>query len=201
MSDTIQADPAKGQILPGTAFGDLLTELAKACNGPVLEIGSWHGQGSTVCLAEGLVQKYAGLISVELNPDRAREAAEFYVANQGVMVLAGYVAAPKYHPYLWPKPDHENYKHDLVGTLDARNVLAELPERIGLCLFDGGDYCGVWDWFKLVERCEVVALDDICANKNWLPDRIMSGQPERWECLRREPGDRHGWAVYKRRRM
>lgn len=195
---TQQADSAKGQILPGTPFGQLLADLA-AEHPRVVEIGAWHGQGSTLCLASGLRQN-GRLTSVELNPDRAKEARDFWSANNGVEVLCGYVAQPKYHSYLWPKPDHEAYKHDLVGTLDAVNVLDKLPERIGLCLFDGGDYCGVWDWFKLVERCEVVALDDICANKNWLPDRIMSGQPDRWECVRRETGDRHGWAVYRRRK-
>lgn len=191
-------NPEKGQILPGTEFGDLLTQLADGVQ-RIVEIGAWHGQGSTVCLEAGCGVLGQQLLSIELNPDRAKEAAAFWQGDPFVHVFCGYVAQPKYHSYLWPKPDHEVYKHDLAGTFDAVNVLERVPQRIGLCLFDGGDYCGVWDWFKLVDRCEVVALDDICANKNWLPDRIMSGQPDRWECIARKPEDRHGWAVYRRR--
>jgi predicted O-methyltransferase YrrM len=67
----------KGQILPGTRFGDMLTELAKQSE-TIVEIGSWHGLGSTKCLANGLVRSTQRMWTFETNIDVCKEASSYY---------------------------------------------------------------------------------------------------------------------------
>ncbi|MDA1277250.1 MAG: hypothetical protein O2960_24835, partial [Verrucomicrobia bacterium] len=76
----------KGQILPNSEFGDLLTELAKKSE-TILEIGTWHGQGSTLCLAKGLVRPTQRMWTVDQSFEMWMEAKAHYVSDPRIRFL------------------------------------------------------------------------------------------------------------------
>lgn len=65
---------ARGQILPESEFGRWLTELASR-SANVVEIGGWHGEGSTRCLVEG---RPLNLWTVEQDLECLRELHRLY---------------------------------------------------------------------------------------------------------------------------
>lgn len=157
----------KGQILPATKFGDLLTDLAKECE-TILEIGTWHGLGSTLCLSLGLVRPTQRMWTVDQSLEMWKEARSYYPEEYRIRFLKAH----------------------------AIDILDEIPQKIDLILFDGNDLQTDTEFDLLVGRIQkYAALDDTRERKNVRQRRDLVG---RWITVADVQDERNGWAVFKR---
>jgi len=188
-----------GQILPGSKFGNVLTDLAKQATF-IVEIGTWHGEGSTRCLANGLTRPEQRLWTVE--SDKAvHEGAKARYSDPRITFLYGVVARvedmdlaksptdPKRQP-LWLAERDNLARHP--------NVLDQLPEKIDLLLLDGGEFTSDADLKALEERSTVIALDDIRRESAWKNFRNLMHLRQKWPIVAIDKEDRNGWVVFKR---
>lgn len=158
----------KGQILPDSEFGDLLTELSKKSE-TILEIGTWHGQGSTLCLARGLVRPTQRMWSVDKSKAMRDEAASYYPSERRIQFL----------------------------NVEAIEILDELPS-MHLVLFDGDDESTDAEFDAILPRLsKYVALDDTNVRKNSRQVNILK-QCLGWRVVKHRTGDRNGWAVFEK---
>lgn len=161
----------KGQILPGSRFGDMLTELAKQSE-TIVEIGTWHGLGSTRCLANGLVRPTQHMYAFEIDTQVCDEAASYYTNEPRIEFV------------------NDSILND--GWFGGN-------ERIDLLLFDGDDLETDEEFATFKHICKVVALDDTNERKNRLQRAIILNHPETWTVLADELNDRLGWMVARRK--
>jgi predicted O-methyltransferase YrrM len=158
----------KGQILPDSEFGDLLTSLATQSQ-TILEIGTWHGKGSTLCLARGLKRPDQHMWTVDRDKAVWEEARGYY----------------KHEPR--------------ITFLNARtvDVLTQLPIEFDLVLFDGADEDTNEEFDLLLPRLNrFVALDDTNVQKNERQVKLLTAW--NWKLIKHRTGDRNGWAVFER---
>lgn len=125
-----------GQILPHSEFGQWLTRLARQAE-VIVEVGTWHGEGSTRCIANGL----------------ARPSQRFWTVEQDTNVCER--ARSRYN----------DLRITFVNA-HCLDVIDKLPATIDLLLLDGHDEQTDAEFDALWERCKWIALDDTCTRKN-----------------------------------
>lgn len=212
------SDPNKGQILPESNFGQVLTRLASLSN-TIVEIGCWHGGGSTKCLAAGLVRPEQRMWSIDQSPEMVKEA-RVVNPDERITFLCGTVLTPEECDPLKPTtlyagdstqgksliPQDERLKaamDEMAHCAKVPNILSQLPEKIDLMLFDGGEFSTRFEFLKLFRRCKVIALDDIRRDIAWKNYQNHQGlmtplNPTGWNLMFHRPFERNGWSVFKR---
>lgn len=157
-----------GQILPGSSFGNALTDLAKDCE-TILEIGTWRGGGSTECLRRGLCRTTQRIWSVEWDFNRWMEAKELHKAEDRIRFLR-------------------------AATV---HVLDEIPSNLDLVLFDGGDGDSDTEFGLLFPRIrKYIALDDTKERKNRRQLELLNNMG--WVLIHGSETERYGWAIFKK---
>jgi len=157
----------KGQILPSSTFGEWLIKCAYGAN-TIVEVGTWHGLGSTLCLSMGLVRPEQRLWTIEEDMDRHTEAQTYY-NDPRITFIHG----------------------------QALEVLDQLPPVIDLLLLDGDDLTTDREWNALKDRTFTVALDDTRERKNRRQRELILSDPE-WRVLVDVWQDRNGWMIAAR---
>lgn len=158
-----------GQILPGSAFGDLLTELTKRSE-RIVEIGTWHGLGSTLCLSRGLLRATQLMWTIEQDKAVCEKAQRHYRDKPRIMFL----------------------------NMRGVEALEHLPSEIDLMLFDGHDEHTDTEFDLYLPRLtRFVALDDTNTRKNARQLGVLR-DALRWRVVRHCPEERNGWAVFER---
>lgn len=133
----------KGQILPDSAFGKVLTQMALRSKF-ILEVGTWHGLGSTLCLANGLGDPNQRFWTIEKDI-RCYEEAKSYYTDPRITFLLG----------------------------ETLQLLDQIPTQIDLLLLDGDDLSTDAEFDALWRRCRVIALDDTNERKNRRQVQLM----------------------------
>ena len=208
-------DKKRGQISPDSFFGGVLTALAKKSE-TIVEIGCSYGEGSTKCLAAGLVRPTQHFWGIDCSPEKTAAARR---ANMGgrITFLCGVVLKPE-ECDITGKGVCGQTRNRMIPTDEPRLSAAlkdmrdcsnmpyigdQLPEQIDLLLLDGGEYTTRFEFLKLYKRCKVIALDDIrkdIAWKNYANHQsLMSAlNPIGWELICHQPYERNGWSVFRR---
>lgn len=189
---------ATGQIVPGSKFGDKLTELAREAK-VIVEIGTWKGGGSTLCLADGIRGRHdAFLFTLEASRDMYESYSNY--AYDRVFRIWGTITTgfPAYF-YTLDQDRREQYDADFRACSTAPYVLPILPINIDLLLLDGGEWTSHAEYQQLRARCDTIALDDsnpLKSMKSYAAreDMIALG----WTVLADEPDDRNGWFIARR---
>lgn len=163
------ADNKQGQILEDTRLGHWLTALASASE-TIVEIGTWRGLGSTLCIANGLSRPSQRFFTVEQDAKVQAEAKSHY-ANEGRI-------------------------HWIHGH--ALEVLHMLPASIDLLLLDGHDETTNAEFDALAPRAKIVVLDDTNEAKNKRQRDLILLKPDEWAILAHFPSDRKGWMAAMR---
>lgn len=157
----------KGQILPGSAFGDMLTKLATRSEN-IVEVGTWHGLGSTQCLRLGLIRPTQMIWTIERSLEMWKEASRYHADEPRIRLINAH-------------------------TID---VVDKLPMRIDLLLLDGNDEQTDEEFEVLEPRCRVIALDDTNERKcKWSRAQLIE---MKWTVLADRSDDRNGWAIFER---
>lgn len=192
----------KGQIRPESAFGSLLTRLAEESD-IIVEIGTFFGNGSTLCLWKGLKRPEQRLITFEVDAAKITIAKAFYPAEKRIEFVHGTIVRPEeFQEFRHPNPDAIGfYAPEKAATASAPYRLDAVPEKIGLLVLDGGDWCAEVEMAKLINRTTIIALDDTNPEKSPKNDRnrkFLMGL-ETWQIVADDLHDRNGYTVARRR--
>lgn len=125
-----------GQILPDSAFGRKLTELARQSE-TIVEVGTWHGEGSTRCLANGLVRPTQRFWTIEQDKACWEEARARYLDKRITFINAHVI-----------------------------EIFRDLAIPIDLLLLDGHDEQTDDEFDAVHAKCGIIALDDTNERKN-----------------------------------
>lgn len=213
-----------GQMGLSGQIGATLNELARRPEvEKALEIGTYNGEGSTYCIADGLSRSTGRLCSIEADRGLFEHARAFFAGSgMPVELRCGLtVSLEDYAPYEHFLPAIERTSYETVApgthrdwyereislarTAEDTDLLRQLLARdhwYDLALLDGGEYASEVEFHRLEPHVRnYIVLDDTnpvrsiknAANREWL---IWS--PD-WDVVVDEAEDRCGWCVAKRR--
>lgn len=195
-----------GQINLDTEFGRAIYTIARDVRyTSFCEVGSWNGLGSTRCFYEGLRSRpEVRLYSIEADPAMMALARKTWDGVPNVTLLFGTLHRTGMtreevlsHP-LYPRvKDHYILHYDTEMNVLKTSPSVSVPP-CDVVLLDGGEFSTEGDWAALYhDGLRIVMLDDTQVIKT---NRILTqllADPA-WKCLRNEPGDRNGWAIFER---
>ena len=201
---------ASGQITLESDFGKALKQLAELPSNKVfLDIGTWNGQGTTLCLVAGLHKRSdldkVRLVSVEANDKFYKIAKEFYKnAPPWITLIKGRIAETmmtaseieshpnfkdvKTHYDLWYKQDKEDF---------SKAPLCKMTGKIDVVVLDGGEFCGEYDLKAVLPLVPTfICLDDINFMKNNTNFRLLITNPQ-YKIIGKSTA-KNGWAIFQR---
>lgn len=195
-----------GQINMDGKLGQTIAKIAGDSRySTFCEVGTWNGQGSTMCFYEGIRNRPdAHLYSIEGDPFMMRHAEEFWKNNPSITLMFGTLHRNimtddeiMNHPLYSKISTH--YQIYYVSELRAASFCPIVtPPPCDVILLDGGEFSTEGDWKALYhDNLKVAILDDTQVIKT---NRILNQLLEdpAWKCLYNEPHDRNGWAIFER---
>lgn len=205
---------SQGQITMRSECGiqlvNLLQEEAGKSIHTIVEIGTWNGCGSTLCIVKGLYGRtIQSFHSLECNREKhlaALDNLDGYLDDK-MLLLWGTVVDPqhirseeykKHFPKLDVSERHRGwFDIDIKNCEESPNVLARIPERIDLLLLDGGEYTTLSEFEILLPRCSTyIVLDDTKEDK-CRECRVRLLADSSWTevlCL----DERNGFSIFKK---
>lgn len=207
-----------GQINMQSEFGKQIYQIASNSNFKTyLEIGTWNGEGSTVCLMNGLMEREddSRLYSIELMPEMFAKAKLFWswlskskyahqltllngkIIDQGMMSRAEVENHPAFEKV---KKHYQLYYQSDIDTFNsAQNIADKLPNNLDVVLLDGGEFCSNAEFNYLLENHspKVFILDDTSIIKCASARQTLLDS-EDWVCLYDKPNIRHGASIFIR---
>jgi len=146
----------------------------------VVEIGTWNGRGSTLCVIHGIQGKNVeSFHSIECNQEKHLAAVEFLESQMddnttllwGSIIDPAHIRSDAYRKNFPGLAKSERltswFDIDLKNCEAAPNVLKDLPEQIDFLLLDGGEYTTLNEFETLLPRCVgYIALDDTLQDKS-----------------------------------
>lgn len=188
----------QGQILPGSEFGKLLTRLAQEAE-TIVEIGCWFGNGSTLCLHQGMTRQTQKMVTFEVDLIKLNYARLVLNNDPRVTFVHGtIVRLDEYQPLVPGSIGEEFYGGEKTACFNAPYRFDAIPEQIDLLLLDGGDWCSEVEFGKLMDRSRVIALDDTDpsrAVKNVRNREFILSNPNLFKIMVDNLKDRNGWMV------
>lgn len=157
----------QGQMIPSSERGILLKKTIQNYNcKQIVEIGTWKGMGSTLCILESMLpdSKFVTLESNKTFFDIAVNNLKQY-EGKFKMVYGSIVSYDEVSSfasnYNLDSLKQEWLKEDLDNINMCPNVINEIFDEIDFLLLDGGEFSTYPEWNKLKKRSKFVALDDI----------------------------------------
>ena len=230
LSDTIeeidsikkkQNEMKVGQINLGTVSGNIIYDISKREDvNEIVEIGTWNGMGSTLCVIKGIEDsgKQKAFVSIELYRDMYEEAksnlseksAMVNLLNGTIIepselgwfdesIIEEVIAAQKdlygisyMHTALW-------YQKDIEHLKAAPNIMSSIPEKIDFLILDGGEYTTYPEWKRLKDRTRIVYLDDsnIFKCSKIRSEIIESGE---YDTIYDNLNDRNGFSIFEKKK-
>lgn len=203
-----------GQLTLDYVEGHYITQLLRMECGKrvrtLVEIGTWNGLGSTVCILEGIKDRaYTSFHSLECNKEKLEQARENLKAQLSNKIhLVWGTILPKHYfsldvierlfPIVQQSDDLRQFMQvDISNCLLAPNVLDQIPQDIDFLLLDGGDFTTLQEFQILLPRCTAyIALDDTRLEKCKRVREILAELPE-WSEIYSSDG-RNGFSVFEK---
>ena len=204
---------SSGQINMQTKAGQEVFHILQQESGKdiqtVVEIGTWNGRGSTMCILFGIDgSSFKSFHSIECNRDKYLSAVEVLEAHiesnihllWGSIVNTGHIRSEEYRDNFPSLKDSEKlmgwFDIDLQNCEAAPNVLSALPDKIDFLLLDGGEYTTLNEFEVLLPRCtRYIALDDTTQDKCRECRRRLQADPRWTEILSID--ERNGFSIFK----
>ena len=201
----------KGQINMDSALGK---EIFNICNKEqirnIFEVGTWNGEGSTVCVMNAIIKKpFSMLYSVESSKSQYQQAVSFWKTKDTcdkLMLLNGVLHKDCV--------DESVIKEECRGTtmfvhewyagekalLDSNNIInIDHVHDIDVIILDGGEYTTMGDFNVLIKKHpNVIILDDTNVYKCKAIRKQLLEDTE-WILYKENVGDRHGWSIFRRK--
>ena len=197
----------QGQITPTTPFGKALEEIASNPEYKLfLDVGTWRGLGTTLCLVRGAASRLdTKILSIEANLPLYREACKnwqpapaclelvFGKLGNTIMTSEKIKAHPRFKQI---EPHYDLYYNQDVRDL-ARAPLVHLPRSMDVVVLDGGEFNGAGDMAAILPcRPKIIAMDDIYTMKNDVNYETLLNSGE-WKLVKHGV-DGNGWAIFRR---
>jgi hypothetical protein len=191
-----------GQLHSDTPVGNFLHHIAKTPEYKTfLEIGTWNGQGSTLCIGSALAAREDPTVFVSLEADKGRRnaAADFWTTqdhgNMKLDLLWGKVSnyiLPKEYVINHPKFSNEvqYYDMELHQAHECPLLDSELPDEIDVVLLDGGGFWSVGDYNAIIKKypgVKMIICDDIDHIKNELVYEHLTQADSPWQIIASGP--------------
>lgn len=192
----------QGQMIPSSERGILLKKTIQNYNcKQIVEIGTWKGMGSTLCILESMLpdSKFVTLESNKTFFDIAVNNLKQY-EGKFKMVYGSIVSYDEVSSfsstYNLESFKQEWLKEDLDNINMCPNVINEIFDEIDFLLLDGGEFSTYPEWNKLKDRTKIVALDDIREIKTSLIHHELSND-KNYELLEKT-NDGNGFSIFKK---
>lgn len=174
----------------------------------VVEIGTWNGLGSTICIIHGIQGKdVESFQSIECNREKHLTALdnlesqieENTVLLWGSIVDTEHIKSQGYRDNFPSLSTSEKLRGwfdiDIKNCEAAPNVLDTMPDNIDFLLLDGGEYTTLNEFEKLLPRCTgYIALDDIYVDKCNECRRRLINNPDWKEIVKLD--ERNGFSIF-----
>jgi len=191
----------KGQINRGSILGEKVYNLAKRNDvNTIVDIGTFNGMGSTKCIYDAVKGTEKLVYSLECNKDRWEEAKR----NLGKLpknfnLIHGTIVDSNELISILENLKNEIFKDwlraDLAWLESTPNVLNQLPEKIDLCIIDGGEFSGHKEFLKLWQRCRFIVLDDTLTNKHSESRKFILDRLGKFTILSDNLKERNGFLI------
>ncbi len=196
-----------GQIEPTSSFGELIKNIASLPEvNTIVDVGTWSGLGTTLCIIQGIQGTDKKLFSVELYPNMytvAQENLKGYM-NDNIKLLNGRLINRSDIEYPLPSdmnPSCQHYQlyyHTDMEYLDTQPlVIDELPDYIDLLILDGGEYTTYTEYQKLKGRFTWLVMDDSNVLKCKRIKEELLVDPS-FECVFDAPNEKHGQSIFRK---
>lgn len=197
-----------GQVHPDTNFGKFIIKLASnTLYNTFLDIGTWNGRGTTLCLVNALNNRpKAKIYSIDANKTWHETALKNWPSKpDNLELIWGTLSRTilteseiRANP-LFPEVEaHFNihYKQDCIDTETA--PIASIPSVIDVVIMDGGEFCGEADLAAvqllnplIICMCDTNVIKNSVNLKKLLDDK-------RYVCLENNKDSKNGWAVFSK---
>lgn len=192
----------QGQMISSSERGQILKKTIQNYNcKKIVEIGTWKGMGSTLCILESMLPD-SEFVTLESNKTFFDIAVNNLKEYEGKfkMVYGSIVSYDEVSSfssnYNLESFKQEWLKEDLDNINMCPNVIDEIPSEIDFLLLDGGEFSTYPEWNKLKERTKIVALDDIREIKTSLIHHELSND-KNYELLDKT-NDGNGFSIFKK---
>ncbi len=187
-------------------------EIYKLCKNDniqnIIEVGTWNGEGSTVCVMNAIMEKYTPsiLYSFEANAEQYSKAITFWSnknTNNKLVLLKGvlhrdcdteydikkYCDDKAIFAREWYEPEKKLLEINEIINIDNYN-------NIDMIILDGGEYTTYGDYNVLIKKePKVIILDDVAVYKcRKIRKELLDNT--NWKLLKEDLNDRHGWSIF-----
>jgi len=192
----------QGQMIQSSERGQILKKTIQNYNcKKIVEIGTWKGMGSTLCILESMLPD-SEFVTLESNKTFFDIAVNNLKEYEGKfkMVYGSIVSYDEVSSfssnYNLESFKQEWLKEDLDNINMCPNVIDEILDEIDFLLLDGGEFSTYPEWNKLKERTKIVALDDIREIKTSLIHHELTND-KNYELLEKT-NDGNGFSIFKK---
>lgn len=188
-----------GQIKLTSKAGKVIFNLS--CQNDVntiVEIGTWHGGGSTFCVLEAIKNTNKHFTTIECNETMYNSAQKFNPNNKNVKFLLGRIVdINELDITNLSREETQWLQSDIDAMEKTKNILHELPNEIDLLILDGGEFSSRAEFLKLKNRCRYIFLDDTTFRKNKINRQEMIDS-DCFDMVIDDQFSRNGFSVFKR---
>ena len=193
-----------GQINMDSQFGIQLFNIASSndCIN-IIETGTWNGQGSTVCIMNGIINKNNSILySIEACDNQFNNAIDFWKTKNTKNKLC--LLNGTLHKNI---PDFEETNNLFVRAWydgekkcieNSKLLNIDYIENIDFIVIDGGEYTAQGDFDVLIKKNpKYIALDDTkCYKCRHIRENLL--KLDEWNLYAENQNDRNGWSIFKR---
>jgi hypothetical protein len=189
-----------GQINRGSNLGEKIFRICTQDNvRNIVEIGTWNGMGSTKCIYDAVMGTSKSVWSLECNRLRHEEAKVNlgFLPPNFKLIHGTIVDAHELEPMMKDLSEGLQVwlKEDLGWIRNTPNVMDQLPEKIDLCIIDGGEFSGSIEFFRLYEKCHYIILDDTNAMKHTKTKEFILSKPDKIKLIEDNIIERNGFLI------
>ena len=208
----------QGQINIGTNLGDHIFRLAQREDvNTIVEIGTWNGLGSTLCVLEAIKNTNKVFTTIEAYQNMqllAKDNLKTYKENMGdrFQLLHGTIVTQEDMDWIdinkikeevnqgiAPSEIHPEHLKlwlacDLEAIANSPYLYDQMPVQIDMLILDGGEYSTYPEWLKLKDRTKIFVLDDTkyLKCKRIREEMIVSGK---YRVIADNQNDRNGYTI------
>lgn len=197
-----------GQITEDSAAGGWISTISKLKGiKTIVEIGTWNGMGSTLCVINAIKGTDISFMSIEASAYMCNMArANLPKDSENVSLLHGHVSDElididtlgdiffsdysKVTKRSWLEEDKRN-----IST--SPNLIGLMPDNIDFLILDGGEFSSWHEFLLLKDRAKYIFLDDTrppCIKNHVARRCLIEGGAT---IIFDDQSDRNGYSVFK----
>jgi hypothetical protein len=197
-----------GQINMNSDFGMYIYKICLNENiENIFEVGSWNGQGSTVCVMNAIINKpKSKLYSLEANFDMINKAENFWKnfdTKDKLILLNGTLHNKIADINDLNKIYNNKIPYYIEHYIPEKNILETSKiidikqiDNIDVIILDGGEYSTQEDYNILINKNpKIICLDDVNVYKCKNIRQMLLNNNE-WELYKENLEQRNGWSIF-----